>query len=144
MFPAPYWVSYPEMVKLAGGVPVTVTPEDGTLPAHASPRSPSAVGSYTKAIILNSPNNPCGVMYPADFVAELVAFCEKKGLYLVMDDIYHRLVFDGQKAPIRLRVRRQRPVDELEADRRQRRLEAVRDDRLPHRLDDRATASSSR
>lgn len=98
VFPAPYWVSYPEMVKLAGGVPVAVTPEDGTF-VPTVPDIADKVGSYTKAIVLNSPNNPSGVMYPRDFVAEMVEFCEKKNLWLVMDDLYNRLVFDGQKAP---------------------------------------------
>jgi aspartate aminotransferase len=98
VYPAPYWVSYPEMVKLAGGVPVAVTPEDGTFQPSV-PDIADKVGSYTKVIILNSPNNPSGVMYPADFVAEMVEFCEKKNLWLVMDDLYNRLVFDGQKAP---------------------------------------------
>jgi aspartate aminotransferase len=99
IFPAPYWVSYPEMVKLAGGVPVVVTPEDGSF--HPSVKEISeAVGSYTKAIILNSPNNPSGVMYSKEFIAEMVEFCEKKSLYLIMDDIYNRLVFDGKSAPI--------------------------------------------
>ncbi len=98
VFPAPYWVSYPEMVKLAGGVPVAVTPEDGTFQPSV-PDVADKVGSYTKAIILNSPNNPSGVMYSRDFVGEMVAFCEKKSLWLVMDDLYNRLVFDRQKAP---------------------------------------------
>jgi len=98
VYPAPYWVSYPEMVKLAGGVPVAVVPEDGSF-VPTVPDIADKVGSYTKAIVLNSPNNPSGVMYPADFVAEIVAFCEKKGLWLVMDDLYNRLVFDGKKAP---------------------------------------------
>jgi aspartate aminotransferase len=98
VYPAPYWVSYPEMVKLAGGVPVAVTPEDGSFQPSV-PDIADKVGSYTKAIILNSPNNPSGVMYSRDFVGEMVAFCEKKNLWLVMDDLYNRLVFDGQKAP---------------------------------------------
>ena len=63
IFPAPYWVSYPEMVKLAGGVPVVVKAEDGTFFPTVKEIT-AAVGSYTKAIILNSPNNPSGVMYP--------------------------------------------------------------------------------
>ena len=98
IYPAPYWVSYPEMVKLAGGVGVAVTPEDGSF-LPTVPDIADKVGSYTKAIILNSPNNPSGIMYPADFVTEMVEFCEKKDLWLVMDDLYNRLVFDGQKAP---------------------------------------------
>jgi len=99
IFPAPYWVSYPEMVKLAGGVPVVVTPEDGTF--HPSLKEiDDAVGSYTKAIIINSPNNPSGAMFSKDFIAEIVKYCEKKSLYLIMDDIYNRLVFDGKSAPV--------------------------------------------
>jgi aspartate aminotransferase len=98
VYPAPYWVSYPEMAKLAGGVGVAVTPEDGSFQPSV-PDIADNVGSYTKAIILNSPNNPSGVMYSRDFVAEMVAFCEKKNLWLVMDDLYNRLVFDGKKAP---------------------------------------------
>jgi aspartate aminotransferase len=98
IFPTPYWVSYPEMVKLAGGVPVAVKAEDGGFQPAVSEIA-AAVGPYTKAIILNSPNNPSGVMYSSDFIAEMVAFCEKKGLWLLMDDTYNRLVFDG-RAPI--------------------------------------------
>jgi aspartate aminotransferase len=98
VYPVPYWVSYPEMVKLAGGVPVAVVPEDGTFQPSV-PDIADKVGSYTKAIILNSPNNPSGIMYSRDFVAEMVAFCERKNLWLVMDDLYNRLVFDGRKAP---------------------------------------------
>jgi len=99
IFPAPYWVSYPEMVKLAGGVPVIITPEDGSF--HPTVKEiVEAVGSYTKAIVLNSPNNPSGAMYSKEFIAEMVEFCEKKSLYLIMDDIYNRLVFDGKSAAI--------------------------------------------
>ena len=97
IFPAPYWVSYPEMVKLAGGVPVAVTAEDGSFTPTVREMA-DAVGPYTKAIILNSPNNPSGVMYSRDFIAEMVRFCEDHNLYLIMDDTYNRLVFDGKAA----------------------------------------------
>lgn len=96
IFPAPYWVSYPEMVKLCGGVPVPVFPEDGTFYPRLKDIE-ERVTSYTKAVIINSPNNPTGAMYSEDFIAEIVEFCEKRGLYLIMDDIYHRLIFDGRK-----------------------------------------------
>ena len=49
------------------------------------------VGSYTKAVIINSPNNPTGAMYSEEFIADVVEFCEKKDIWLIMDDIYHRL-----------------------------------------------------
>ncbi|MBX2990684.1 MAG: aminotransferase class I/II-fold pyridoxal phosphate-dependent enzyme [Bacteroidetes bacterium] len=92
---APYWVSYPEMIKMVYGIPVIVTPEDGGFYPRMQ-EIERAVSSYTKAIIVNSPNNPSGVMYPESFIAEIVAFCERKGIYLIMDDIYHKLVFDGK------------------------------------------------
>lgn len=95
---APYWVSYPEMVRMCYGIPVIVTPEDGTF----HPRMEDileAVTSYTKAIIVNSPNNPSGAVFSPEFIAEIVRFCEEKRIYLIMDDIYHKLVFDGKQAP---------------------------------------------
>jgi aspartate aminotransferase len=94
---APYWVSYPEIVKMCMGRPVIVTPEDGTF----TPRFEDierAVTGYTRAIIVNSPNNPSGVVYPPDLIEKLVDFCERKGIFLVCDDIYHKLVFDGKEA----------------------------------------------
>ncbi|RMF45082.1 MAG: pyridoxal phosphate-dependent aminotransferase [Anaerolineae bacterium] len=95
---APHWVSYPEMVKMCYGVPVVVAPEDGTFhPRMEDIRE--AVTSYTRAIIVNSPNNPSGQLFSADFIGEIVEFCEEKGIYLIMDDIYHKLVFDGKRAP---------------------------------------------
>lgn len=95
IFPAPYWVSYPEMVKLAGGVPVPVVPEDGSFRPTVKEIA-DAVGSNTKAIILNSPNNPSGVVYSDDFVAGVVELCEKRNIWLIMDDTYNRLIFDGR------------------------------------------------
>jgi aspartate aminotransferase len=95
---APYWVSYPEMVKLVYGVPVIVTPVDGTFYPRMEDIEQN-VSSYTKAILLNSPNNPSGAIYEAEFIAQLVEFCENRGIYLIADDIYHKLVFDGQQAP---------------------------------------------
>lgn len=93
---APYWVSYPEMVKMCYGIPVIVTPEDGTF----QPRFEDierAVSSYTKAIIVNSPNNPSGAVFSDEFIADMVNFCERKQIYLIMDDIYHKLIFDNKK-----------------------------------------------
>ncbi len=96
---APHWVSYPEMVKMVYGIPVVVTPEDGTF----HPRMEDierVITSYTKAIIVNSPNNPSGIVFSEEFIAAIVELCERKGIYLIMDDIYHKLVFDGKRAPI--------------------------------------------
>jgi aspartate aminotransferase len=93
---APYWVSYPEMVRMCYGVPVIVTPEDGSFHPRMKDIE-QKVSSYTKAIIINSPNNPSGIMYSEQFIAEIIDFCERKGIYCIMDDIYHKLIFDGRK-----------------------------------------------
>jgi aspartate aminotransferase len=95
IFPVPYWVSYPEMVKLAGGVPVPIAASDGSFCPSFEDLA-AAVGSYTKAIILNSPNNPSGAMYSNDLVARIVELCERRNIWLLMDDTYNRLVFDGR------------------------------------------------
>src|SRR5690606_11024066 len=95
---APYWVSYPEMVRIVYGVPVIVTGEDGRYMPRIE-EVEAALSSATKAIIVNSPNNPPGVIYPPELIRDLVELAERNGLYLIMDDIYHRLVFDGQQPP---------------------------------------------
>jgi aspartate aminotransferase len=95
IFPAPYWVSYPEMVRLVGGVPVAVTPEDGSFIPRIEDIE-QVVSSYTTMVIINSPNNPSGAVYPEQFIADVVEFCEKRGLWLLIDDIYHRLIFDDR------------------------------------------------
>ncbi len=94
---APYWVSYPEIVKMIGAIPVIVTPEDGSF-APSFEEIERSVSSYTKAIIVNSPNNPSGVVYHEDLIEKIVDLCENKGIYMICDDIYHKLVFDGNVA----------------------------------------------
>jgi aspartate aminotransferase len=94
---APYWVSYPEMVKMVYGRPVIITPEDGSFHPRME-EIERAVSSYTKAIIVNTPNNPSGIVFSEEFIAQIVEFCEQRHIYLIMDDIYHRLVFDGNCA----------------------------------------------
>jgi len=95
IMPVPYWVSYPEMVKLAGGVPVPVRPADGSFEPTIEDIV-QAVGPYTKAILINSPNNPSGAVYSEDFIRQVVELAEQKDLWLIMDDTYNRLVFDGR------------------------------------------------
>jgi aspartate aminotransferase len=86
------------MVKMVYGVPVVVTPEDGSFHPRMADIE-RAVGSSTKALIVNSPNNPSGIVYKEEFIAQIVDFCERRKIYLIMDDIYHKLVFDGRVAP---------------------------------------------
>jgi aspartate aminotransferase len=95
---APYWVSYPEMVKMVRGVPVIVTPEDGRFQPTLG-EVEAVLTSSTRAIIVNSPNNPSGAVFGEDFIAGLVELCERRGIYFIADDIYHKLVFNGKGAP---------------------------------------------
>lgn len=96
LFPSPFWVSYTEMAKMLGASAKAVIPKDGSFFPTIDDIS-SNISPNTKAIIINSPNNPTGVIYKADFIAQIVDFCEKKGLWLILDDIYHKLYFDNQK-----------------------------------------------
>ncbi|MBP5429748.1 MAG: pyridoxal phosphate-dependent aminotransferase [Elusimicrobiaceae bacterium] len=97
VFAAPFWVSYPEMVKLVGGIPVIVKPTQGL--RITAEEIKKAVGPKTKALIINSPCNPAGHILSEDFIRQIVEFAEEKQIFLVMDDIYHQLVFDGNKTP---------------------------------------------
>ena len=130
IFPAPYWVSYPGDGQAgrrragAGDAPKTAAS------SRPSRRSPRRSARYTKAIILNSPNNPSGVVYSRDFIAGVVELCEKRDIWLIMDDTYNRLVFDGRDADQLLRVRRRTDIENSQDDRHQLRLEDVRDDRV--------------
>lgn len=92
---APYWVSYPEMIKAARGRPVVVqTGEDFEPRLEDIER---ALTPRTRAIVVNSPNNPSGAVYGEALIAGLVALCEARDLFLIVDDIYHRLVFAGRR-----------------------------------------------
>ncbi len=93
IFPVPYWVSYPDMITLVGGVPVQVRPKDGIQITFEQIKQ--AITPKTKAIMLNSPNNPSGTVFGDEFIKNLVELCEQKNIWLMTDDIYHQLVFDG-------------------------------------------------
>jgi aspartate aminotransferase len=94
---APYWVSYNAMIRMCMGIPVVVIPEDGTFTPDFE-EIERAVTSATRAIIVNSPNNPSGAVYPPGLISQIVELCEKKSLYMICDDIYHRLTFDSVRA----------------------------------------------
>lgn len=96
VYPIPYWLSYPEMAKLCGAIPAPAPIKNGSF--YPSLEDIEAkVDSKTRAIIINSPNNPTGAMFTEEFIAAVVNFCEKKDIYLIMDEIYHRLVFENKK-----------------------------------------------
>jgi aspartate aminotransferase len=92
---APYWPSYSEMVRICGAEPVILPPGPGLQPSFDALKA--AITPRTRAVLLNSPNNPSGVVYDREFVAETVRLCEAKDIWLLVDDIYQRLLFDGAK-----------------------------------------------
>ena len=110
LFPVPYWVSYPEMARLVGGVPVAVTAADGSFQPTVAEMA-AAITPRTKVVLLNSPNNPSGKVYDQDFLKGMISLCEERGIYVLMDDIYHRLVFDG-RIPVHCYECTDRSVDE--------------------------------
>lgn len=97
VIPAPYWVSYPEQVKLAGGNPVIAqTSEDHRF--KLTPESlEEAITNKTKAVIVNSPSNPTGMIYTADELRAIGDVCLKHGIIIVSDEIYDRLVYNGNE-----------------------------------------------
>ena len=96
VFPVPYWVSYPDMTRLAGGVPVPVHAADSSFQPTLDEMT-AAITPRTRVVLLNSPNNPSGKVFDGDWLRGLVRYCEERDIYVMMDDIYHRLVFDGRR-----------------------------------------------
>ncbi|MEF9972757.1 MAG: pyridoxal phosphate-dependent aminotransferase [Clostridia bacterium] len=95
LLPGPCWVSYPEMVRMAGGTPVLVPgrEEDGFV-VTAREIAPY-VNERTKAIILNSPNNPNGAVWGADVLEGIGQLAVSRGFYVISDEIYEKLIYDG-------------------------------------------------
>lgn len=97
IIPTPYWVSYPEQVKLAGGVPVHI---EGTAEAQfkvTAEQIRNAVTDKTKAVILNSPGNPTGMIYTRDELVQIADVCQEKDIWIISDEIYEKLVYGGEK-----------------------------------------------
>lgn len=102
LIPAPYWVSYPEMVALTGAVPVAVptTPESGfqldpqALEARVTPR--------TRMIVLNSPGNPTGAVFTPEVLEAVAGVAQRHGLIIVTDEMYEHLVYDAEQVSIGL------------------------------------------
>jgi len=97
VIPSPYWVSYPEMVNLCGGIPrfVKTSPENGfrvtagELSAYISPK--------TKVLILNSPSNPAGSVYTREELSAIAELCASKKIFVISDEIYEKLIYDQLK-----------------------------------------------
>lgn len=96
IIPSPYWVSYPEQVKLAEGVPVFIqTKEENSFKLDPKELE-AAITKDTKAFVLNSPSNPTGMMYTADELRKLGEICLKHDILIISDEIYEKLVYTDQ------------------------------------------------
>ncbi|MGE7621526.1 pyridoxal phosphate-dependent aminotransferase [Viridibacillus sp. NPDC096237] len=97
IIPIPYWVSYPEQVKLAGGVPVHLEATAEQQYKVTAEQLRGAITDKTRALILNSPSNPTGMVYTKEELAEIAAVCEEADILIVSDEIYEKLVYNGIK-----------------------------------------------
>lgn len=99
LIPLPYWVSYPEMVKIAGAVPKFIP----TTAAADFKITASQLAQYitdrTKLLILNSPSNPTGMLYSQEELASIAQICVKHNIYVISDEIYEKLVYEAQGCP---------------------------------------------
>lgn len=96
LLPSPCWVSYPEMVRMAGGVPVMVKGDEANgFLVDADALRPH-VTERTKALILNSPNNPSGSVYSRALLEGIAALAVEKQFYVISDEIYEKLIYDGE------------------------------------------------
>lgn len=97
IIPTPYWVSYPEQVKLAGGVPVYIEGFESNQFKITPEQLAAAVTDKTKAVIINSPSNPTGMIYSKEELAALGEVCLAKNILIVSDEIYEKLVYSGNQ-----------------------------------------------
>ncbi|WP_252231554.1 pyridoxal phosphate-dependent aminotransferase [Clostridium sp. ZBS15] len=97
LIPVPYWVSYPELVKLADGVPVFVETIKENNYKYTIEDLEKCVTSKTKAILLNSPNNPTGTIYHEEELKEIADFAKRHDLFIISDEIYEKLIYDNEE-----------------------------------------------
>ncbi|MCF8010814.1 MAG: pyridoxal phosphate-dependent aminotransferase [Clostridiales bacterium] len=97
LLPAPYWVSYLEQIKLAGATPVAIKTREENGFKVTPEELQQAITSKTRLIILNSPGNPTGAVYTRDELSALAEVLVKNNVYIISDEIYEKLVYDGQE-----------------------------------------------
>src|SRR3954464_8995890 len=95
IIPSPYWLSYPEMVKLAGAKPVIVPTSDKTEFKVTPEQLRNAITPRTRIFVLNSPSNPTGSVYTPEEIKALGDICVEKGVLIMSDEIYEHLLYDG-------------------------------------------------
>ncbi len=97
LIPIPYWVSYPELVKLADGIPVFVKTSDSNNFKYTIDELEKSVTEKTKAILINSPNNPAGFVYSKEELISLAEFAKKHDIFIISDEIYEKLIYGDEK-----------------------------------------------
>ncbi|OOE10607.1 pyridoxal phosphate-dependent aminotransferase [Fictibacillus arsenicus] len=97
IIPIPYWVSYPEQVKLAGGVPVYVEGKEENQFKITADDLKTSITKQTKALVLNSPSNPTGSLYTADELKAIGEVCLQEDVLIISDEIYEKLIYGGAK-----------------------------------------------
>ena len=97
IIPSPFWLTYPELVKLAGGKCVYVKAEKENEYKMTAEQFENAITDKTKCLILNSPNNPTGAVYSEKEIKEIALIAEKYGLFVISDEIYEKLIYGGEK-----------------------------------------------
>lgn len=97
IIPAPFWLSYPEIVKLAGGVPVIITTTKEQNFKLTAKDLENAITDKTKAVVLNTPNNPTGMLYTEEELRAIAKVVVEKDIYVVADEMYENLVYGEQK-----------------------------------------------
>lgn len=97
IIPAPFWVSYPEMVKYNDGVPVILNTTEEKGFKFSADDFKAAITPKTKAIVLNSPSNPTGMVYTADELKAIADIAVENNIFVISDEIYEYLVYDGVK-----------------------------------------------
>ncbi|MGM0828107.1 MAG: pyridoxal phosphate-dependent aminotransferase [Bacillota bacterium] len=95
IIPTPYWVSYPEQVKLAGGTPVIVEGKEENEYKVTPQQLKETITPKTKAVILNTPSNPTGMLYSHEELQAIGEVCLENDILIVSDEIYEKLVYDG-------------------------------------------------
>ena len=97
ILPAPYWVSYSELIKMVGGVPVVVNASEAEHFKITPEKLAAAITPKTKCMILNNPSNPTGMMYDRQELEAIAKVCVEKDIYVISDEIYYRLAYDGRE-----------------------------------------------
>jgi len=97
IIPVPFWVSYPEQVKLAEAKPVLIEGKKENQYKITPAQLEDTITAQTKALILNSPSNPTGTIYTKDELSAIAEVCKKHNIWIVSDEIYEKLVYDGQQ-----------------------------------------------